>query len=494
MNRLRLMMRRFGLSQRVVLASLLLSLFVVGSMWMTVQRLSTLVDAAAHLKVADDVLSVGSQVQDDLLSLFQTQEIFDQYLSEQTWRHYFKFSQRVETLLDRARELRNFRRQSAELDGLDQTRIEMADILQNATFTINPNFPVGAVSPDTLRRIKDARARLHKQISAVLVKERDNRYNLEILVKNQLDSMRGTTIWIAGLVLAGGLGFAFYLHRAAMSPLRNLMEAMRTTNEENVLPATVEPSGAPEMRELMESFNQMSAALQKHQKKLTSMLQLAVTVAHEVRNPIAAIGTAIQALEKGYPPDSPDREIFPQILKEVYRVNTIISDLLVFARPRPMNHEPVRMSEVADELRILMTPFLGGKEIIFTVVIEPAADAWTGDRNQLHRALLNLLTNAVDAIGQNGEIRLGTEPFEGKILRLSIEDSGPGIPETDRERIVHPFFTTKTKGTGLGLSIVSDIVDRHGGQIRALGGRYLKGARFELDLPMEANGEQCPDH
>lgn len=494
MNRFRRIMRRFGLSQRVVLASLLLSLFVVATMWMTVRRLSTLVDAAAHLKVADDVLTVGSQVQDDLLSLFQTQEIFDQYLSEQTWRHYFRFSQRVETLLDRARELRNFRRQSAELDGLDQTRVEMAEILQNATFTINPNFPVGAVSPDTLRRIKDARARLHHQISAIMVKERDNRHNLEILVKNQLDSMRGTTIWVAGLVLAGGLGFAFYLHRAAMSPLRSLMEAMRSATEDNLLPANVEPGGAPEMRELMESFNQMNTTLQRHQKKLSSMLQLAVTVAHEVRNPIAAIGTAIQALEKGYPADSPDREIFPEILKEVYRVNTIISDLLVFARPRPINPERVRISEMADELRILMTPFLNGKEIAFTVAVDPAADAWVGDRNQLHRALLNLLTNAVDAIGQGGEIRFGSEPLPEHRLRLSLEDSGTGISDTDRERIFDPFFTTKTKGTGLGLSIVNDIIERHGGQIRAIAGRHLKGARFELDLPMETNGEQCPDH
>ena len=244
----------------------------------------------------------------------------------------------------------------------------------------------------------------------------------------------------------------------------------------------------------MESFNQMNATLQRHQKRLSSMLQLAVTVAHEVRNPIAAIGTAIQALEKGYPPDSPDREIFPEILKEVYRVNTIISDLLVFARPRPIRPEAVRLSDLAEELRILMTPFLGGKQIVFTVAIDPAADHWTGDRNQLHRALLNLLTNAVDAIGQDGEIRLATEPLEGGRLRLSIEDSGTGIPDEDRERIFDPFFTTKTKGTGLGLSIVSDIVERHGGQIRALGGRQLKGARFELDLPTETTGEQCSDH
>ncbi|MBF0498502.1 MAG: HAMP domain-containing protein [Candidatus Riflebacteria bacterium] len=485
--------RRFGLSQRIVFVSMVLCIFVVGIMGVTLRRLREIVEATAHLRLADDVLVVGSQVQDDLLALFQAQEIFDQYLSEQTWRHYFEFSTRIGTLLDRARELRSFRHQNQELDILEKTRLEMADLLQNATYTIDPNFPMGAVSTNTLQRIRGARTRLHQQISAVLVKERESRRILESMLKTQIESMSGSAIWVAGLVLAGGMGFAFYLHRAAMAPLKNLMESIRTADE-NTLPVPVIPAGAPEMRDLIESFNSMNASLGRNQKRLHSMLQLAVTVAHEVRNPIAAIGTAIQALEKGFPQDSPDREIFPEIQREVHRVNTIISDLLVFARPRPLNAEQVLISELTDELRILMTPFLTSKDISFESAIEPAINQWVGDRDQLHRALLNLLTNAVDAIGQNGRILFIAEALDADRIRLIVEDSGVGIAEADRERIFDPFYTTKTKGTGLGLSIVSDIVERHGGQVRAATGKTLSGARFELDLPREAKCDQCSDH
>ncbi len=474
-------MRRFGLSQRVVLASLLLCVLMVAFMGLALRRFSNVIDATAHLRVADDVLMVGSQVQNDLFDLFQTSETFDQYLSEQTWRHYFEFSQRVGTLLDRAKDLRQFRTKEAEFARLDRTRVEMAELLQNATYTINPNFPVGAVSPATLQRIKAARTRLHEQIRDLLKQESVNRRQLDAVMREQLEAMSGMILWVAGLVLAAGLSFAFYLHRAAMAPLRSLMDVMRSPGEPGKTPF-VEPAGAPEMRELIDSFNQMNVAFGKQQKRLTSMLQLAVTVAHEVRNPVAAIGTAIQALQGGYPADGPDREIFAEILKEVYRVNGIISDLLVFARPRSLNPEEMKWTELFDELHILLRSWFEERKIVLNIEIPEELNDAVADRNQLHRALLNLLTNAIDAVDHDGTIRVSAEPCLAGI-RIVIEDSGQGIPEENLERIFDPFFTTKTKGTGLGLAIVAGIVESHGGTARAVPGGRLGGARFELDLP-----------
>jgi len=456
---------------------------MVAFMGLALRRFSSVIDATAHLRVADDVLMVGSQVQNDLLDLFQTSEIFDQYLSEQTWRHYFEFSQRVDMLLDRAKELRQFRRQSAEFAHLDRTRVEMADLLQNATYTINPNFPVGAVSPSTLQRIKGARTRLHEQIRELLKQENANRKSLDTIMREQIDSMSRTMMWVAGLVLAAGLLFAFYLHRAAMAPLRSLMDVMRSSQDPAKIPF-LEPAGAPEMRELIDSFNQMNMAFGKQQKRLTSMLQLAVTVAHEVRNPVAAIGTAIQALQSGYPAEAPDREIFDEILKEVYRVNSIISDLLVFARPRSLNPEPMKWSELIDELRILLRSWLDERNIRLDVTISQEVDDAIADRNQLHRALLNLFTNAIDAVDHDGRIAIFVEPCRTGV-RVALEDSGHGISRENLERIFDPFFTTKTKGTGLGLAIVSGIIESHGGSVRAGAGTSLPGARFELDLPRE---------
>lgn len=476
-------MRRFGLSQRVILGSLLVCALMVVFMGISLRRFSSVMDATAHLRVADDVLMVGSQVQNDLLELFQTSETFDQYISEQTWQHYFSFSQRVDTLLDRAKELRQFRRKGGEFEVLDRTRMEMENLLQNATYTINPNFPIGAVSPATLQRIKTARSRIHEQIREMLKLERENRRNLNTIMRQEIESMSWSMMWVAGLVFAAGLLFAFYLHRAAMAPLRSLMDIMRTSGDLGKIPF-LKPAGAPEMRELIDSFNNMNSAFGKQQKRLTSMLQLAVTVAHEVRNPVAAIGTAIQALQNGYPADGPDREIFAEILKEVYRVNGIISDLLVFARPRSLTPEKMKWSELADELGILLRSWLEEQNITFDINIPPGLDDAVADRNQLHRALLNLLTNSIDAVGKDGRIEMFAEPCQVGV-RIIIEDSGHGIPADQVERIFDPFFTTKTKGTGLGLAIVSGIVESHGGSVRAATGLRLSGARFELELPRE---------
>ncbi len=486
-------MRRFGLSQRVVIGSILLFLLVTLVMGMTWFRLSRLVEATTHLRGSDDVIVMGSQVQDDLLYLLQTQEFFDQYLSVQTWQHYFELSQRVNKLLNRARSTRIYERAENELESLDKARREMAHVLENATYSLDPNFPVGAVSPATLKKIRESRSRLHQQISALMMKERENRQSLEELLHEQLDSIMETTFWVAITVLLAGVIFALYLHRAAVAPIKSLSATMREAEKElsEVAPP---PGAAPEMLELVESFNRMTTSLNRHQKRITSMLSLAVTVAHEVRNPIAAIGTAIQAIEKGYPANGADREIFAEVLKEVYRVNNIISDLLVFARPRPVQPETFKVSELVQELQILMHPFLEGRKIGFACDIPADLDEIEADRNQMHRLLLNLLTNASDAIGDSGQMKVLVESVSDNMIRLIVEDSGPGVPESEREKVFFPFFTTRVKGTGLGLSIVADIVERHHGAIRVTSGKYLPGARFEIDLPRRfVEDDAAPD-
>ncbi|MBF0408797.1 MAG: ATP-binding protein [Candidatus Riflebacteria bacterium] len=474
-------MQKFGLSHRVVLGSIFLCLSIVIVMGFTIRHLTSLLNAAAHLKISDDVILKGTQLQDDLYLLLQTQEVFDQYISEQTWQHYISFSQKVENLLDRARELKSFRKKNKELDDIEQTRLEMASIIQNATYTINPNFPVGALSSNTLTHIKKARSRLHKEIRSLLLIEREKRKQLEGLLEGQIDTTRQAMGWVTAIVIMFGGSFAFYVNRAAMSPLRSLMNAMKSAKGDS-FPEYVDPIGAPEMRELIHSFNLMNTDLRKNQKRLNSMLSLAVTVAHEVRNPVAAIGTAIQSLEKSYPENSPDREIFPEILKEVYRVNNIISDLLVFAKPRPLKISPVSISALIKELSIFVTPFLREKKIEMETIIDQNADQIEADENQLHRALLNLVTNSVDAISDSGKILFETTPVDDENIILALEDSGSGISEENLNKVFDPFFSTKTKGTGLGLAIVSDIIENHKGSITAGKGKKFGGARFEILL------------
>jgi signal transduction histidine kinase len=213
------------------------------------------------------------------------------------------------------------------------------------------------------------------------------------------------------------------------------------------------------------------------------MFSLAVTVAHEVRNPIAAIGTAVQALEAGFPTGAPDREICQEILREVYRINATISDLLVFARPRPLSCETILWQDLFGEIRILLGPTLEGKQVSWDFTIDPGCGEWWADRDQFHRAMLNLLSNALDVVPAGGRIisRVSSAP-DDQVL-LTVEDSGPGVPVGDRLNVFKPFFTTRSKGTGLGLAIVTDIVERHGGTVSVDASPELGGARFRMALP-----------
>jgi signal transduction histidine kinase len=488
-------LRRISLSQRVVMGTVLVSLFVALVLGYTVRQFSHLVAAHADLRTADRVLLVGSEVQDDLLELVQAQETFDQYLSEQTWRRYFEFNHRLETLLDHAKDTRALRRKARDIEQLDKARLAIADILRNATYTIDPNFPVGSVSPATLTNIREARSRLHKRLKTLLVRERAGRLRLEDMLRAQMESLRQTMIVVALLVLVAGVVFAAYLNRAAMSPLRNLLEGMRHV-EVQAPPVQVEPAGAPEMRDLINAYNQMNAVIGRQQARLEAMFSLAVTVAHEVRNPIAAIGTAVQALEAGYPTGAPDREICQEILREVYRINATISDLLVFARPRPLALETIVWQDLFGEIRILLGPTLEGKQVRWDFTIDPGSREWWADRDQFHRAMLNLLSNALDVVPVGGRIMSRVNPASEDQVLITVEDSGPGVPEPDRLNIFKPFFTTRPKGTGLGLAIVTDIVERHGGTISVDASPDLGGARFRMALPRmrrsEGDGQARP--
>ena len=520
-------MRRFGLSQRIFLGFLCLSLSILVFMGVSLKKFSEVLDSSTKLQDTDDFLHAGTQLQDDLLQLVQTQEVFDQYLGEQTWRNYFEFSKRLETLLGGAKDTPTFRRRRKELEDLDKSRLEMSGLLANATFTINPNFTIGAVSPASLQKIKRARSQIHDQIREVLTRERGSRIQIETLLRSHLDALWRRMIVVVGLVFAGGILFAAYLHRAAMDPLRKLMEIIRNPGEMGI-PSPAYPSGAREMRELIVSFNHLTSSLRQHQKRLSSMLSWAVMVAHEVRKPLAAIGTAIQVLDSGFPAEHPDKPIFREVLKEVYRVNGIISDLLVFSKPRPLVLEKIDWNDLIEEIRILLSSTLAERRINLELSIAPDAGLFHADRLQLHRALLNLLTNALDAVGTSGmsgagavgavgaagavgatdggnradwgdkcdeaeraggksvtrgTVLLQVEPLGADKILVALEDSGPGIPPEDREKVFDPFFSRKSKGTGLGLAIVADIIERHDGHIKAMSGKRLSGARFEIELP-----------
>jgi PAS domain S-box-containing protein len=218
----------------------------------------------------------------------------------------------------------------------------------------------------------------------------------------------------------------------------------------------------------------------RQQESLARVGQMAAVVAHEVKNPLAGIGGAIEIIGGRLPSDSPDRQVVANILQRIDSLNRRVQDLLLFSRPRTPRIATVRLPALLHETAELLSedPTLASVKVeIFGPELSLA-----GDPEQLKDVFLNLLLNAGQAMGGNGNIRVSAEP-DNDACRITVEDSGAGMPPEVKEKIFEPFFTTKNQGTGLGLAIAKHIVDGHGGAIgvESTAGR---GTRITVSLPL----------
>jgi two-component system sensor histidine kinase PilS (NtrC family) len=168
------------------------------------------------------------------------------------------------------------------------------------------------------------------------------------------------------------------------------------------------------------------------------------------------------------------------VIREVDRLNLLLSDFLNFARPAPLQADCVDVALLVDELIDLLQA--GGQAEGVRIEKRYRAPVMMKvDCQKMRQALWDLLINAVDAVQADGTIRIGIDAVSGEI---DIEDSGDGIPMEAQDRIFEPFFTTKDRGTGLGLANVHANIEAHGGQI-TVEPSALGGARFIIDLPEE---------
>jgi signal transduction histidine kinase len=231
-------------------------------------------------------------------------------------------------------------------------------------------------------------------------------------------------------------------------------------------------------------------------EKLAAVGQLAASVAHEVRNPLAAICGAASYVSRrttdGGAASLQDPRI-PKFLGIIVReagvVTKIVDDLLDFARERPPQLAPCPP-------RALVTEALEAVRIPTGVNARLANDVPEGfavplaDRDLLRQAVINLVQNALEAMpaGRPGAVSVGAERSNGT-WRLVVADDGVGIPPDIRERVFQPLFTTKNKGTGLGLAIVASIAKRHQGSVR-LESEAGRGTSVTLELPLEPAGKE----
>jgi len=199
-------------------------------------------------------------------------------------------------------------------------------------------------------------------------------------------------------------------------------------------------------------------------EQLAAVGELAASIAHEVRNPLAGMKGALEVLRKELAVKPSNLEIVDELLAQIVRLEQLVRDLLTFARPRALSLELFDLHELLD--RILRTYKEQADRLGVTVerIYGPSTGHMHADPRQMEQVFLNLIYNALQSMDGGGTLTVSTRAEESNIV-ITLSDTGKGIPETDMPKILQPFFTTKHRGSGLGLPIVKKVSEAHGGSI-----------------------------
>ena len=230
----------------------------------------------------------------------------------------------------------------------------------------------------------------------------------------------------------------------------------------------------------LSAIRQLEARM-RQADRLATLGRMAANIAHEIRNPLAALTGAIEVLAApATTPEARDR-LSQIVMRESERLNQIIKDFLAYARPAPLTLEMISVSDTFEEVLVLLEHRSRPGSLKIVREFE-APLSWRVDPQQFKQVLWNLCLNAAEAMPNGGELRIGGAAPSGQRLEVWVSDSGSGIAMDDLSHVFEPFFSTKPEGTGLGLALVHRIVQEHGGEIdvRSTPGC---GTTFTITLP-----------
>ncbi len=254
----------------------------------------------------------------------------------------------------------------------------------------------------------------------------------------------------------------------------------------------LEDFSGKEFREVAQSFNQMLDKLLESHRRVVRVESLAAVgtmssaIVHEMRSPLSSIKINAQAVRERLQSDQEYAEINQITTRQIGRLESMLSNLLSYAKPLDLKLTSVNMEQVVQDVRETVNTELKNNSCSLVFSNGPGDKPFTADAEQIRIALTNLVLNAAQASPPESEILLHAKQDDagGGNIQISVSDSGPGVADDLRDKIFKPFFTTRKAGTGLGLANVKKIIELHGGEVEVHNAEG-KGAVFTIILPME---------
>jgi C4-dicarboxylate-specific signal transduction histidine kinase len=233
-----------------------------------------------------------------------------------------------------------------------------------------------------------------------------------------------------------------------------------------------------------------------HAARLTTLGELAASIAHEINQPLAAVATSGDACLRWLRRDPPDldaaRQSVARIVQDAHRAGDVIRSLRALAVKSGPQLTPLDLNGAIQEALALTRSDLHRRGVALHTDLFADLRPVLGDKVQLQQVLLNLITNGMDAMAEVTDrpktLTITAQPVQPDGVLIGVEDTGTGFDPAAADRIFAPFYTTKSSGMGMGLSICKTIIEAHGGQLRAKPNRP-KGAIFQFRLPAEGSGD-----
>ncbi|MGA7567860.1 MAG: ATP-binding protein [Terriglobales bacterium] len=311
---------------------------------------------------------------------------------------------------------------------------------------------------------------------------------------------------ISTAMLVGGVGIliailaSLWFAARVTRPVVSLAAAARRVAAGD-LSAKVDVESGDELGELAASFNRMTEDLVQQKdrtlqaERVAAWRELARRLAHELKNPLFPLQVTVENLMRAKQ-KSPEmfEEVFQEgtatLLAEISNLKTIIGRFSEFSKMPQPQRLPTQINDVVRSvLRVFHAQLQENNQIVVHTDLADALSEISADPDLLHRALQNLVLNAIDAMPQGGELTIRTVNA-GDHIELSVSDTGAGLTQEECSRLFTPYYTTKQHGTGLGLAIVQSVVSDHGGKI-SVASTKQKGTMFRIELPCDLSANSA---